>query len=149
MTRLITILLLAAAPANTINVKLSKGQILKVEVATSPEDLGRGLTGRKSLPPDSGMLFVYPGDMRTRYLLWGYPGPMDILYLDENKIIINLIENAAPCRTVQCGYDSVWMHRYALQVPAGTVKRLNIHGGDGVSFDLPSDKNKPASQRGK
>ena len=146
MTRLIPLLLLAAAAANTINVKLPKGQILKVEVATSPEDLGRGLMGRKSIPPDSGMLFVYAGDMRTRYLLWGYPSPMDILYLDENKVLINLIENATPCRTVECGNDSVWMHRFALQLPAGSVKRFNLHGGDVLSFDLPGNSRKTSGK---
>jgi len=147
MTSLITKLLLAAAVLNTTDIRLSKGQTIKVEVATSLEDLGRGLFGRKPLPPASGMIFVYPADVRTRYNLMGYQAPMDILYLDEQKTIINLIENAVPCRNVECGYDSIWTFRYALQVPAGTVKRLNIHGGDVVSFDLPSDKNKTASPR--
>ena len=143
--RLIAILLLAAAAANTTNVKLPNGKVLNVELATSPEELGRGLIGRKALPADSGMLFVYPADLGTRYNLMGYAFPVDILYIDENKVIINLKENAIPCRVADCGYYSIWPHRYALQLPAGTTKRLSIHAGDVLSFNLPSG-DVPSSQ---
>jgi hypothetical protein len=133
---LLAILLFAAA-LNT-NIKLPNGKVLSVEVATTPEELGRGLIGRNSVPPDSGILLVYPGDITTKYNLMGYPAPMDILFIDENKTIVNLRENAAPCKTADCGYHSIWQHRYALQVPAGFVKRYNLHAGDVLSFDLPS-----------
>jgi uncharacterized membrane protein (UPF0127 family) len=130
------ILLLAALYTN---VTLQNGKVLNVEVAASPEELTRGLMGRKSLPPDSGMLFVYKGDLTSVYNLMGYAFAVDLLYLDEEKRIVNLKENAVPCRTtINCGYNSTWMHRYALQLPAGTVKRLNIHAGDIVSFEVPS-----------
>ena len=137
MMRLVTIILVVAAAANTINVKLPSGEVLKVELAASPEDLGRGLIGRKSVSP--GMLFVYPGDMRTRYNLMGYLMPVDILYIGEDKTIVNLRENVPPCPTTAgaCGYDSIWTHRYALQLPAGSVKRFNLRGGDVLSFDPP------------
>lgn len=132
--RSLAILFLAAA-LNTTDVKLPSGKVLVVELATSPEDLARGLAGRKSIP-DSGMLFIYRENTRTKYNLAGYPAPMDILYIDENKTIINLKENVMPCRVADCsGYDSIWSHRYTLQLPAGTVKRLNIHAGDALSFN--------------
>ena len=136
--QLIAIFLLAANLA-TVNVKFSNGQTLKLDVARSAQDLGMGLVGR-DVAPDTGMLFVYPTDTRTRFNLIGYRIPMDILYLDENKTIINLQQNLVPCRTTDCGYDSIWMYRYAIQVPAGTVKRLNLHAGDVVPFELPKNK---------
>jgi uncharacterized protein len=133
--QLLVIILLALAGTTTI--RLPSGKTLKVEVASTGEEIAKGLIGRASLPPDSGMLFVYPGDIQSEYNLMGYRFPVDILYLDEMKIVINLKENAVPCRTANCGYPSIWPYRYALQVPAGTAKRLNLHAGDTLSFDLP------------
>jgi uncharacterized protein len=132
----VAILLLALAVNTTV--KLPNGKAINAEVAKSAEELGRGLLGRKSLPADTGMLFVYPTDIGTKYNLMGYAFPIDILYIDENKQIINLKENASPCKIADCGYLSIWPHRYALQVPAGTVKRLTIHVGDVLSFELPA-----------
>ena len=136
---LIGILLLAAALPTT-NIKLANGKTLTVEVAAPGIEAGQGLAGRNSIAPDSGIVLVYLGDTRTKYNLMGYPGPVDILYLDEKKTIINLRENAAPCRIANCGYDSIWSHRYAVQLAAGTVKRYNIHAGDVLAFDLPPGK---------
>jgi uncharacterized membrane protein (UPF0127 family) len=136
------IITLFLAAAVNVPVKLPSGKVLNVELANTPEQLGKGLIGRTSLPPDSGLLLVYRGAVRTKFNLFGYQMPVDILYLDESKTVIYLQENLAPCRTAaaDCGYDSIWMYRYALQVPAGTVKRLNIHGGEVLSFEVPADK---------
>src|SRR5262245_26627651 len=111
MTHWIVTLFLAAAV--NIPVKLPSGKVMSVELASSPEQLGKGLIGRTSLPPDAGMLLVYKGDVRTRFSLIGYQMPIDILYLDEKKTVIYLQENLMPCRNavVNCGYDSIWMYR--------------------------------------
>jgi uncharacterized protein len=130
------VVLMLLAALGTTQIKLPSGKVLAVQVATLPDDIARGLIGRASVPADSGILLAYPGDVRTRFNLMGYPGPMDILYLDESKTIINLRENAAPCKTAECGYDSIWTFRYALQLPAGAVKRLNLHAGDTLSFEI-------------
>ena len=139
---IIATLLLAALPI--ANVKLPNGSVLKVEVVTpdTPGEFGRGLLGRKSIAPDSGMLFVYPGPQRTKFNLMGYEVPVDIVYLDDTKTIVNLKPNAAPCpiKPGDCGHDSIWDHKYALQLQAGSIKRLKIFAGDKVSFDLPPNK---------
>jgi uncharacterized protein len=130
-------LLLMAAALTTTNVTLPSGKVLKVELATEGPDISKGLIGRESLPMDTGFLIAYRGDVQTQDSLAGYRFPVDILYIDEKKTIINLKENAVPCRTPECHYASIWLYRYALQLPAGTVKRLNIHAGDVLSFTVP------------
>jgi uncharacterized membrane protein (UPF0127 family) len=132
-------LILMVAALTTIDVRLSSGKVMKVEVATEGDDIARGLIGRESLPMDSGLLIAYRGDVQTKYTLMGYRFSIDILYIDESKTIVNLKENAVPCRTPECGYPSIWPYRYALMVPAGTVKRLNIHAGDVLSFNVPGE----------
>src|SRR6185295_18338163 len=95
-------LILMAAALTTINVTLPNGKVLKVELATDGADIAKGLTGRESLPPDSGFLMAYRGDVQTQDHLTGYRFPVDILYIDETKTIINLKENAVPCGTTNC-----------------------------------------------
>src|SRR5262245_27205405 len=136
-------LLLMAAALTTTNVTLPSGKVLKVEVATEGPDISKGLIGRESLPMDSGFMAAYRGDVQTQDTLMGYRFPVDILYIDEKKTIINLKENAVPCRTPECHYPSVWPYRYALQLPAGTAKRLNIHAGDVLSFTVSGLKPLP------
>jgi len=136
--QLLAVILMAAALMTT-NIKLPGGKILKVEVATEGADIAKALTGRESLPADSGLLLAYRGDVQTQDHLAGYRFSVDILYVDDMKTIINLRENAVPCRTPDCGYPSIWPYRYQLQLPAGTVKRLNIHAGDVLSFTVPGE----------
>ena len=138
MPKLLTVLLLALATYGTTNITFPNGKVLKVELAMTADELGKGLAGRKSIP-ESGVLLVYKAPTRTKYHLMGYPASMDIVYLDENKTIINFIQNAVPCPpgTADCGYDSTWLHIYALQLPAGAIKQLNLHGGESLSFTVP------------
>ncbi len=131
--------MLMAAALTTTNVKLPSGKILKVELATEGADIAKGLVGRESIPADSGFMLAYKADVQTQDHLTGYKFPVDILYIDGMKTVINLKENAEPCRTPDCHYLSVWPYRYQLQLPAGTIKRLNIHAGDLLSFSVPGE----------
>lgn len=129
------------ADVNTTTLQLAGGKTIKVEVVTSDEQLGKGLSGRPPLPPDTGVLFAYRTEVRATAHLLYYRMPVDIVWMDKNKTIVNLRENALPCPKLPCaGYDSIWMFQYALELPAGTVKRLNIRGGHVLSFNLPAPK---------
>ena len=156
ITKLILGIFLAAAPLKTTTVKLAGGQVLNVEMATEPGELNAGLMGRKSLSPDSGMLFVNNGIVRSKFYLFMYEWPVDIVWIDQDKTIVNMRENAAPCRNTtpnwrtECpGYDSIWMYTYALHVPAGTIKRLKIRAGDVLSFDVPAPETAKKAGPGK
>jgi len=138
----LSVILLAAA-LTTINVKLPSGKILQVEVATEGADIAKGLIGRESLPMESGFLIAYRAPVTTQDTLMGYRFPVDLFYIDEKKTVVNLKENAVPCRTPECHYPSIWPYRYALQLPAGSARRLNIHAGDVLSFTVPGETSTP------
>jgi len=139
---LLSLILMAALTITSV--KLPNGKLVQVELATEGADIAKGLIGRESLPMDSGFLIAYRGDVQTQDSLMGYRFPVDILYIDEMKTIVNLRENAVPCRTPECHYPSIWPYRYALQLPAGAVKRLNIHAGDVLSFTVPGETSSAA-----
>ena len=138
MSVLLALFFLLQSRYGTTNITFPNSKVLKVELAMTPDELSRGLTGRKTIP-ESGVLLVYKAPTKTKYHLMPYPAPVDIVYMDENKTIINFIRNAMPCRVASpdCGYDSTWLHIYALQMPAGMINQLNLHGGETLSFKVP------------
>src|SRR5258708_6479489 len=84
---------------STRPVTLPSGQVLRVETMISSFDMTRGMMFRTSLAPDRGMLFVHakPG----HYSYWMYQNviPLDIIWLDSRRDIVEIAENAQPCKT--------------------------------------------------
>lgn len=60
---------------------------IKVEIADSPEEHEKGLSGRDSLPKDAGMLFVLPENSEPIFFMSGMKFSIDIIWIADNKII--------------------------------------------------------------
>lgn len=76
---------------------LPSGQIIELELAMTPQEQERGLSGRasESFPPDRGMLFIYQeSDFRQFWMPDTY-FDLAIIFLDENFRVIAL-ENPVP-----------------------------------------------------
>ncbi len=99
----------------TIDLTLA-GRRIQVEIAATPEMRSRGLMGRQSLPPDSGMLFVFPE--RSRQCMWmkNTVIPLSVAFLDAQGGILNIAEMAPESRQLHCSEGLV---RYALEMNAG------------------------------
>lgn len=71
---------------------------VSLELAQAPQDRRKGLMGRESLAPSSGMLFQYQEQQSPDHGFWMYQTliPLDIAYLDENGVIGN-IRHMEPC----------------------------------------------------
>lgn len=95
----------------------------QVEIADTPRERTRGLTGRSFLHPDSGMLFVFerPG----RYCFWmrDTPLPLSIAFIDEAGRIVSLADMQPRSETRHCPSVDV---RYALEVWQGEFERRGI-----------------------
>lgn len=65
---------------------------LTFETARSPNELSWGLMGRKSLPKDHGMLFIYPEN--NYHSLWMFNTWIDlsVAFLDVNGVIVEIHE---------------------------------------------------------
>jgi len=115
----------------TETLKLS-GKDIKVEVADTEAARELGLGGRTSLEPDKGMLFVF--DHPDKYGFWmkDMKFPIDILWLDEEKVIW-IESNVSPNTFPQILYpDSP--AKYVLEVPAGYSYESNINIDDSFSL---------------
>ncbi len=124
-----TILLCSSCIAEGPYVKL-KGQRFLVELAETQEKQALGLMFRDSMPQDHGMLFIFPGESRRSFWMKNTRIPLDIFYFNSKLELVNVAENARPCRTSRCpGYPSTGPAKYVLELNAGKAAELGVKAG--------------------
>lgn len=67
-----------------------------VAVADEASERNMGLMDVTDLPPDRGMLFVYPDEEPRSFWMVNTPLPLDIIYVDAEMEIINIYHNTQP-----------------------------------------------------
>jgi uncharacterized protein len=106
---------------------------LTAEVADTQASRETGLMNRNFLEFDKGMLFKFETPevlvfwMKNTYL------PLDIIFLNANKQIVQTYENATPLDTVK-RYSSKVPALYALEVNAGYIANKQLKVGNQVYF---------------
>ena len=83
------------ASINTKTITINNQKII-VEIADTPAKRERGLSGRESLPPNTGLLFVFDEPGQYGFWMKDMLFPIDILWLDENFQIVGSWLNADP-----------------------------------------------------
>ncbi|MDE3117627.1 MAG: DUF192 domain-containing protein [Nitrospirota bacterium] len=123
---------------HTILVTFPSGKVLEAEVADTPEKLLFGLAFREGLPSDTGMLYIFETSDRHRVKTKGFRFPVDMIWADESRHVVHIIEQAPPCPQDPCPYfgpppEKV---RYLIQTPAGFVKEERVTPGVELKFTL-------------
>lgn len=136
---LITIFVLTILTAFFIN-NSNKDIIVKVNntkyktiVVNNDSSRTKGLSGRKSLPPDTVMLFVfYTSD---KYGIWmkDMNFPIDIIWLDENKKIVKIKENVSP-NTFPETFFPPTPSLYIIEANAGFVDENSLLVGNSINL---------------
>lgn len=62
----------------------------KVEIADTPEKQEKGLMGRKSLPEDQGMLFIYDEPQDLSYWMKNTLISLDIIFIDDDMEVVSV-----------------------------------------------------------
>lgn len=107
------------------------GHPVTAEVAEREEDRRRGLMGRDSLPPDHGMLFVYPDERTLSFWMRDTRIPLDIAFLDRRGYIVDI--QAMEPETEE-RYSSRAPAMYALELNQGWFEEHGVEVGDRVEF---------------
>lgn len=103
-----------------------------IEIAESDYETQTGLMHRQTMQNDRAMLFVFPDvKMRSFYMKNTYI-PLDIIYLDKDKRIVSIQENAKPL--VETSLPSLFPAQYVLEINAGLSEKLNLKIGDSMEF---------------
>ena len=107
--------------------------VFDVELALDPASQERGLMFRKEVPPDTGMLFVFPAESPHVFWMKNTLVPLDMLFLSRARRIAGIIENAEPLTTTP--RDPHVAAQYVLELAGGTSFARGIKVGDAVEFE--------------
>ena len=114
-----------------------QGWSLFVETARTPKELRLGLMHRKTLGPNSGMLFFYRQPKIACMWMKNTHIPLSVLFIDNNFVITSIEHMSPKTETPYCSVKSV---SYSLEVNQSWVKSRNItpnHKVRGIDFFLP------------
>jgi uncharacterized protein len=99
------------------------------EIAETTAQLQRGLSGRRSLAPNSGMAFLWKSDVRGQFWMKNTSVPLSIAFWGKSGRILRILD-MAPCRRDPCRvYDPKVAFRGALEVNRGAFARWGVHRG--------------------
>jgi uncharacterized protein len=118
-------------------VTLPNGKRIRAEVMIRPIDMQRGMMFRDSLPAGEGMLFIHPEPGHNSYWMYNVRIPLDILWLDSARRIVEISADTPPCKTraSQCpSYGGNARSQYVLELGGGEAARNGLKVGDVLSF---------------
>lgn len=119
------------------------GESVLCEITDTPEGHAIGLSKHASLAPESGMLFVYPGEQPLSF--WMPPEmqfSLDMIFLDKEWRVIHIEHNAPPCPDPS-GYNCPSygpgrrLGMYVVEVVAGKTEQVGLKEGDLLQIQFP------------
>jgi uncharacterized membrane protein (UPF0127 family) len=138
--RLLLLVLLAAgggcrSRSQAVHAVTIRGRTWRVELAVTGDQRYRGLSGRKELASDAGMLFIFPREQVREFCMRDCFIPLDIAFIDSDLRVVMLHTMAVePDRVGRVPYGSEVPAQYALEVPAGALEAAGVQVGDRVEF---------------
>ncbi len=132
---IISLLLLASGckgknSYETVTLRINQWEI-SAEIADTLEKQQLGLMHRKTLPENSGMIFVYSHDSRKSFWMKNTSIPLSIAYIAKDGTIKEIYDMEPFSKRTT---DSKFSVRYALEVNKGAFEKHGIKPGDKVEF---------------
>ncbi len=113
--------------------------LVKVDIADNPLSRARGLSARKSLDPNTGMLFKFSSPQVQTFWMNGMLFSLDFVWINNGKVV-NLDQNILPPDktngrpiVLTSGAPVDWV----LEVPAGFISTHSVKLGDQVVLNSP------------
>ncbi len=140
------------APAPPPREKVTLGadkEVFKLDLALDGPARAKGLMEVKSIKKDGGMIFVYPNARVRTMWMANCLCDMDVIFLDgTGRVLKTYTMKAEPARGENetqwvyenrlKRYSSVRRAQFAIELKAGSVKRLKIEAGQRIALDLKS-----------
>ena len=104
------------------------GELLKLEIAQSPSAITRGLSGRKKMEEDEGMLFIMPNVETQTFWMKEMQFPLDIVFLREGRVV-DLVTLQKPSLISIPTHQSKEMADMVLELNAGRATELKLEEG--------------------
>ncbi|MCS7024931.1 MAG: DUF192 domain-containing protein [Bryobacteraceae bacterium] len=117
---------------------LPGGHRISAEVLLRRDDMARGMMFRKALPADRGLLFVHPKPGLYKVWMHNVQTPLDIIWMDKEKTIVEIHANTPPCREpdpVRCPqYGGSPEAQFVLELAAGLAQKFGLREGQKLEF---------------
>jgi len=108
---------------------------ITVEIADTSEARALGLSYRESLPPESGLLFIFEKESIYPFWMKGMNFPIDIIWI-KNEKVLEITNNVEPDKGLMPGiYTPREPVEKVLEINAGKVKEWNIKINDAISLN--------------
>lgn len=121
-----------SAPTKTIRINHT---VIEAEVVDTQPERTQGLMFRENLCENCGMLFIFEEDDYHGIWMKNMRFNLDIIWIDQNKKIIDIFKNAPPCSLDVCNSMlPKYKAKYVLEFGAGFLDKHNINIGDEVKF---------------
>jgi uncharacterized membrane protein (UPF0127 family) len=121
-----------------------RGRTFRLELAMTDADRIQGLSDRRELAADGGMLFVFPSQQPLAFVMRRCYVPIDVIFLDGGGRVVNThamqvepeatFDDDATLRP----YPSDWPAQFAIELKGGTLKSLELRRGEKI--DLPLEE---------
>ena len=105
---------------------------MTVELAKNDQERTRGLMFRRELAPSSGMLFLFEAPEIRRFWMRNTLIPLDMIFLNERKIVVGIEENTIPHDETSRGPDQP--AQYVVEVAGGEARKHGITVGSRAEF---------------
>lgn len=126
-----------------------KGETFNLERALTPESRLLGLSYRREIAADGGMVFAFVRPAVQQFVMRHCYTPIDILYLNDDGTVINAYAMAVePAQRADESdrayefrlrrYPSRGATRLVIELAGGTIERLGIERGDRFTGDFAS-----------
>lgn len=112
------------------------GRTYNLLIANDDKSRQIGLSNRKSLDKNSGMLFIFPKKGVYSFWMKNTQIPLDMIWINDNKIVY-IVKNAPPQAGKTDGipvYTPSSEANYVLEVNAGETDKYKFKNGDAVNL---------------
>jgi len=143
-TFLLAILLVTINPVLAVmpTAVIGNEHIVKLEVASTPEQIQKGLMYRTSLAENSGMVFLFNPPRPVKFWMYHTLIPLDMFFVNKGRIV-KIFENVPPCHSEdprECPTypkeDPGINASEVIELAGGYAKKHGIKEGDKVIFKL-------------
>lgn len=105
---------------------------IDIEIAENDQERAKGLMWRKSMPENSGMLFLFDNEKQLSFWMKNTLIPLDIIYVNKLKEITDIHNNTVPLSEISI--PSKKPVQFTIEVIAGFCNNNQINIGDKIKF---------------
>jgi uncharacterized protein len=122
-----------------VNILMPSGKELTLKQSETIDQITKGLSHEKTLSDYDGMIFVFNQPQTVNFWMKDMNFPLDILYLDENKVVVEIFSQVQPCQVgspencpkLKSQNSNI---KYVIEIPSGSYSQYQIEVGKKITW---------------